>query len=383
MSHVAHVLPTLDRIGGAEQQVKLLAKGLKHRGWRVTAVALTGSGGEAARELADGGVEFISLGMRRGLADPRGLVRFHRWLREARPDVVHAHLPHATWLARCSRLAAWAPVHVDTLHTSATGGLGRRLGYMFSNFLTDQVTAVSQAAAQAHLAAGTVNSGKLVVVPNGVESERWRPDSQIRATARGELGLKGEFLWLAAGRLEPVKDYPTLLRAMTMLPEAARLLIAGTGWQQAEITALSARLGLGGRVSFTGFARDLERWMQAADAFVLSSLWEGLPTALIEASAAGLPAVATDVPGVREVLGPGADSSRLVAPGDAAALASAMSALMQTPAEVRQAIGSRARQFAVEKFEFKIVLSRWEGLYESLLKGCPVSKAMVRNVSNP
>jgi glycosyltransferase involved in cell wall biosynthesis len=383
VSHVAQVIPTLDRIGGAEQQVKLLATGLKHRGWRVTVVALTGSGGEAARELADEGVEFISLGMRRGLADPRGLVHFHRWLREAKPDVVHAHLPHATWLARCSRLAASAPVHVDTLHTSATGGLGRRLGYMVSNFLTDRVTAVSQAAAEAHLAAGTVNSGKLVVVPNGVESERWRPDSQIRATMRHEFGLEGEFLWLAAGRLEPVKDYPTLLRAMAMLPEAARLLIAGCGWQQAEITALSARLGLGGRVRFLGFARDLGRWMQAADAFVLSSRWEGLPTALIEASAAALPAVATDVPGVREVLGPGADSSRLVAPGDAAALAAAMTALMQTPAEVRQAIGSRARQFAVENFALKVILNRWEGLYENLLNGCHVSKAMVRNVSNP
>jgi glycosyltransferase involved in cell wall biosynthesis len=361
--HVAQVIPGLDRIGGAEQQVLLLARGLKRRGWRVSVVALTGSGRAAADQLESEGVEFISLGMRKGLADPRGWLRFHRWLRRAAPDVVHAHLSHAALLARWSRLAAAVPVVVDTLHSSATGGLGRRFGYRLSNFLADRVSVVSEAAAQSHLAAGTVSRGKLVVLPNGVEPERWRRDEQVRAAARLELGLRGEFVWLAAGRLEPVKDYPTMLRAMALLPEPSRLIIAGDGARQAELTALTAELGLGGRVRLLGFAQDLERWMNAADGLVLSSRWEGLPTALIEASAAGLPAVATDVPGVREVLGPGADGARLAAPGDPVALARAMAALMQTPPEVREAIGVRARQYALEQFSLETVLSRWESLY--------------------
>ena len=100
MRRIALVLPGLDRIGGAERQVMLVAKGLNRRGWHVSVVALSGNGGEAAAELSSAGIQFLSLEMRKGLADPRGWIRFHRWLRREKPDVIHAHLPHAAWLVR-------------------------------------------------------------------------------------------------------------------------------------------------------------------------------------------------------------------------------------------------------------------------------------------
>ena len=374
MNHIAQVIPGLDRIGGAERQVMLLATGLRQRGWRVTVVALSGSGAAAARELDAAGVKFVSLRMRKGLTDPRGWLRFNRWLRSARPDVVHAHLPHAAWLARWSRLAAPIPVLVDTLHSTFTGTAGRRLGYRISDFLADQVTAVSEAAAGAHLAAGMVSREKLVVLPNAVDPQKWRPDAELRARVRRELGLKDEFLWLAAGRLEPVKDYPTLLRAMALLQGPARLAIAGSGAEQARLTALAEHLGLSGRVRFFGFAPDLERWMQAADAFVLSSLWEGLPTALMEACACGLAAVATDVPGVREVL----PDRPLVPPRAPEALAAAMNQLMQASARARKAAGAGARQFAIERFALQPVLSRWEALYRGLPSSASASSTLIR-----
>jgi hypothetical protein len=95
MSHVAFVIPTLDRVAGAERQVMLLAGGLARRDWRVSVVALSGSGGEAAQELCQGGIQFHSLEMRKGIADPRGWMRFQTWLRRESPYVMHAHLPHA------------------------------------------------------------------------------------------------------------------------------------------------------------------------------------------------------------------------------------------------------------------------------------------------
>ena len=119
MSHAAIAIPGLNRIGGAERQAMLLAKGLRRRGWRVSVIALSGDGGEAAAELRACGVAFTSLEMRKGLADPRGWIRFHRWLKREQPDVLHAHLPHAAWLCRWSRLAAAVPVVIDTLHSSA------------------------------------------------------------------------------------------------------------------------------------------------------------------------------------------------------------------------------------------------------------------------
>src|ERR1039457_6750832 len=138
MNHIALLIPGLDRIGGAEQQLILLAKGLRRRGWKVSVVALSGTGGDAAAELIAAGIAFLSLGMRKGLADPRGSMRFHHWLKQQAPDVIHAHLPHAAWLARWSRLAAPIPVLVDTLHSSSTGTLARCLCYRWSNWLPDR-----------------------------------------------------------------------------------------------------------------------------------------------------------------------------------------------------------------------------------------------------
>ena len=371
MSHVALVIPGLDRIGGAERQVILLAKGLSGRGWRVSVVALSGNGGDAAAELTAAGAGFLTLGMRKGLADPRGWIRFHRWLRHEAPEVVHAHLPHAAWMARWSRLAAPVPMVLDTLHSCSTGMTGRKLGYRWSGWLSDRVTAVSQAAADAHRTAGMVAECRLTVVPNGVDAGAWRPDAAVKTAVRRELGLDDdEFLWLAAGRLEPVKDYPTLLAAMAQVPDPAKLLIAGAGPLEDELLRLSAQFGLEQRVRFLGFQPDLLRWMRAADGFVLSSRCEGLPMGLLEAAACALPAVATDGPGTPEVLIDG-ETGWLTPAGDASALAETMTRMMQTPHEQRSDLGERARQLVIERFSLEAVLDSWEALYLDLLQRNP------------
>ena len=370
MNHVAMVVPGLDRIGGAERQVILLAKGLVIRGWQVNVVALSGTGDSAAAELSAAGAGFITLKMRKGLADPHGWLRFHRWLKLEAPDVVHAHLPHAAWMARWSRLGAPVRAVVDTLHSSSTGSLGRRLGYRWSGWLSDRVTAVSQAVANAYISAGMVSSDKLSVLPNGVNVVTWRPDATFRQAMRQELGLEDEFLWLAAGRLDPVKDYPTLLRAMVDVAGPARLVIAGTGPLENEQHCLSKALSLVTRVRFLGFEPEIRRWMQAADGFVLSSRWEGLPMALLEAAACALPAVATDVPGTREVVVDG-QTGLLAVQGSSMALAGAMNRLMRTPLDQRIAMGERARQRVIQHFSLEAVLDQWEALYRSLLASNP------------
>lgn len=366
MRHVALLIPGLDRIGGAERQTMLLATGLAARGWRVSVVALSGRGGEAANELRGAGAAFFCLEMRKGLADPRGWLRFHRWLRREKPEVVHAHLPHAAWMARWSRLGAPVRGVIDTLHSTSTGTVGRRLGYRWSGWLADRVTAVSEAVAEAHLAARMAARTKLTVLPNGVDVERWRPDGVVRAAMRREMGLDGVFLWVAAGRLEAVKDYPTLLRAMVETLETAFLAVAGAGPLEEELRHLSKELGLEHRVRFLGFEPEVRRWMQAADGFVLSSRWEGLPLALLEAAACGLPAVATDVAGTREAVA-NEQTGLLATPEDAKALAGAMTRLMRMPAGERAAMGRRAREFVTERYGLEAVLDRWEALYREVL----------------
>ena len=367
MSHIALVIPTLDRLGGAERQVILLARGLAARNWGVSVVALSGHGSDSGAELSSADVEFVSLGMRRGLADPQGWIRFQSWLRSRRPDLVHAHLPHAAWLARWSRLTAPVPVLVDSIHTSATGSWGRHCGYRLSRWLPDAVSAVSDGVAKAYRSAGMVSPRRLVVIPNGVDVARWRPDPDARSELRRRLGFTDEFLWFAAGRLDPVKDYSALLRAMIEVPSAAHLVVAGAGPDEGSLRRLAIQFGIETRVRFLGFQPDVLPWMQAADAFVLSSRWEGLPMSLLEAGACALPAVATDVPGSREVLVHG-ETGFLAAPGDALALSGAMNRMMRLAPEARAAMGERARRRVVGNFSMDRVLDRWDTLYRELLE---------------
>jgi glycosyltransferase involved in cell wall biosynthesis len=222
------------------------------------------------------------------------------------------------------------------------------------------------------------SSDRLTVLPNGVDVENWRPDATVRENLRRELGLESYFLWFAAGRLESVKDYPTLLRAIVGTPGPAQLVIAGTGPLQPELTQLASQLGVTPRVRFLGFEPDLRRWMQAADGFVLSSRWEGLPMALLEAAACALPAVATDVPGTREVVVDG-QTGLVSAPGDASDLCNAMTAMMRMTPTERAAIGQRARQRVVNHFSLETVLDRWEALYNDLLKRNPAPRRWARS----
>jgi glycosyltransferase involved in cell wall biosynthesis len=367
MKQIALLIPTLDRIGGAEQQVLLLAEGLNRRGWRVTVVTLSGTGGEAPVRLQTAGVGFLSLRMRKGLADPRGWIQLNRWLRQEMPDVVHAHLPHAAWMARWSRLGVPVRVLIDTIHTTATGTCGRKLGYRASNWLADRVSAVSCGVADAWSAANMVPGELLVVIPNGVDVRTWRPDAAVRSSIRAELKIEKEFLWLAAGRLEPVKDYPTLFWAFATMPESGRLLVAGSGPLQAELIQLTRALEIENRVRFLGFEPDLRRWMQAADGFVLSSRKEGLPMAVLEAASCGLPAVATGIPGTREAIVDGQTGILAKAVGSAIAMEGAMTRLMRMPESESAAMRQRAREHIVEHFSLEAALDRWEALYTELL----------------
>jgi glycosyltransferase involved in cell wall biosynthesis len=370
VNHVAYLIPTIDRIGGAEQQVILLAKGLAGRGWQVSVITLAGIGGDAARGLKQAGVAYYSLEMRKGLADPRGWFRLRAWIAQNHPDVLHAHLPHASLLARYLRIAMPVRVFVDTIHSPATGGSARQFGYRLTNRQPDAITAVSHAAAHPWIRAGLVGHRSLSVIPNGIDTDRWKRDHRARAYMRKKLGLTDEFLWLAVGRLDPVKDDATLLKSFARLAPHTRLVIAGSGPLQGELRTLATQLGLYDRVRFAGFQNNILQWMQAADGFVLCSLWEGLPMALLEACACEVPAVITDIPGAREAL-PVSRCNTAARVGDPESLASAMSALMLLPEAERLEIGRQARVSIRSTFSLDPVLFQWENLFRNLLTENP------------
>jgi glycosyltransferase involved in cell wall biosynthesis len=354
-------------MGGADQQLLSSAEALRGRGWDVRIVSLTtlGTMGLQARQR---GIPTDSLEMPRGIPDPRGVIRLARLLREWKPEVLHSHMAHANFMARLVRPFAQVPVLVCTIHSIQDGGRIRLFSYRLTDRLADCTTIVSEAAAQRYLANKAVSRERLRMIPNAVDTERFRPLPEVRDRLRRELGVGETFTWLAVGRLAPPKDYPNMLQAFARLSTSrpdSTLLIVGTGPLQGQAEALIRSLGLEAKVRLLGVRRDVPELMSAADGYVLSSAWEGMPVVLLEAGAAGMPIVATAVGGNGEVILDG-KTGLLVPPRDSQALAKAMMTLAVLSPTERHRLGQRAREHIEAHYALPRIVDLWEDLYQEL-----------------
>ena len=328
--------------GGAETQVARLAIELKRRNWDVHVVSLI-QPSAFQQELAEASVPLHSPGV--------GGLPFK--LRKLRPQIVHCHMFHANIAGRLLRLVMPFRAVISTLHSVAESGRGsdkirlRDFAYRVTDRLSDLTTAVSQAVANRHAEARAVRHAR--VIPNGVDAHRFRPDSGARARTRAQLGLGEEFVWIAIGRLMWKKNYPALLQAHTR----GTLLIVGAGPDEESLRAIATP-----NVHFLGAREDIPDLLNAADAFVMSSVIEGLPLALLEAAAVGLPCVATDAGGVRET-GIGIVT-------DAPGLQAAMHRVMDLEPSGRRALGEQARHIVQQRYSMDAVVSEWEALYRSM-----------------
>lgn len=355
---------TATGVGGAERQVYELAATFRARGWRVAVVSLLPMH-EQFRPLQDAGIRLESLGMRKGVPDPRALGRLARLLRRWRPDVVHAHMVHANLLARLARMLTPVPRLISTMHNQDEGAQWRYYAYRLTDRLADVTTNVSQVALDEGLRRHAVPLSKARLVRNGIDANGFAPVPAVRSEARASLGLEDAFVWLTAGRLTEAKRHVDLLAATQLLRRSApgmRVLIAGDGPLRDELQDRIAGMGLGSTVSLLGLRTDLPALMQAADGFVMSSAWEGLPMVMLEASASALPIVATDVGGSREIVEDGV-TGYLTRPLHADDMAEAMHRLMKLTLDERRKMGDSGRRRIMRRFDMAQVADEWERLY--------------------
>jgi glycosyltransferase involved in cell wall biosynthesis len=320
--------------------------------------------------LEQAGIPLTTLGIRDKRPALRPLWRLARIIREWKPVIVHSHMVHANILTRVTRLLAPVPVLICSARSIQEGGRLRDWMYRVTDPLCDLTTHVCEAGAQRYIRERMVSPHKMRVVYNGVDTERFLPDGQVRLRIRREAEIGKQFVWLAVGRLEAPKDYPTLIRAFARVSAAREdtlLWIVGDGPLRGQLEALSREMGLQLGVRFWGLRGDVSNLMNAADAFVMSSSWEGLPNALIEAQACGLPAVVTDVGGNAEIVVK-EETGFIVPPKNPDALAEAMLRLMALPVEMRQQMGRLARQRAQENFCLERIISQWEDIYNELIR---------------
>jgi len=269
----------------------------------------------------------------RVLSDLRALYGLYRIIRDFRPQVVHTHAAKAGLLGRLAARLARVPVVVHTYHGHVLRGyfgpvktaVFRALEALLSPF-SDALIAVSEAVKQDLVGLGVAPAHHIRVVPLGLDLERFKEDLP-RGGLRTAPGFSADAPLVGmVGRLVPIKDVPTFLRAAALLHEGRpeiRFALVGDGEERSALEREAQRLGLSGVVAFLGWRRDMEAVYGDLDVVVNSSRNEGTPVALIEALASAKPVVATRVGGTADLLADGA-YGRLVPPEDPKALARAV-----------------------------------------------------------
>jgi glycosyltransferase involved in cell wall biosynthesis len=303
------------------------------------------------------------------------LWRLWRLLRRERPDVVHAHGSKGGLLGRlAARLAGVRRVY-HTPHVYpfqwARNGLARLLYLSAERLLwrlSTRVVAVGRGQAEVALGMRVASPRRLVTIPNGVDADRFErlASAERRRRVRAELGISEEDLVVGmVARLAPQKGCGHFLRAAGRVcrqhPQT-RFVVIGSGPLLPRLHALVAELGIRQNLLFLGYRQDAAELYAALDVFVLSSLWEGLPYVLLEAQASGLPVVASNIPGCRELVEDGV-TGYLVELRNEEEIADRICKLLESP-EKRSKMGQSARARVREDFRLDRFLELHAGLYE-------------------
>ncbi len=265
-------------------------------------------------------------------------------------------------------LAVDRPSTVSTLHgLGFSGTLRRKLLNWLLYKKTFRIIGISNAISRDIINSNwRLSRDKVVTVQNGLVYDKFlaaAPQNEVKPRILPDC--TEEFWFGTAGRLSPVKNHETLLHAfqkvLQFIPSSV-LIIAGDGELKENLVTLAEKLNIDGHVHFLGFRRDIPDILKSFDVFILPSLREGLPLALLEAMASGLPVVASDVGGIPEVVGDG-DFALLVDPHSPEGLAEAMVRMAQRPAEELRELGTKARRRALNDFSAERMIRDYEQVY--------------------
>lgn len=371
---IAHVLYRLDT-GGMESVLVTVINHTRAR-YHHAVICLEGFS-EFRDRIADPDVSCVALNKKPG-KDWGCYFRLWKALRQLQPDLVHTYNYGALDAAPIAKFAGVrCIVHAergrDASDPHGDSRKYRALRRWMAPFI-DRYLAVSKGLRDWLVDKVRIDPKKVTYIPNGIHATDFAAAAERRTTRPllGSLAPPGTILIGTVGRLDPVKDQAGLVTAFKLLcaslPNVGgrlRLVIAGKGPQRPALEAQITKLGLDAQVSLLGNRDDVPALLPEFDIFVLSSIAEGMPGAVLEAMAAGLPVVATQVGGVGEIVVPGT-TGLLVPAGDPAALSKALSSYVSDDA-LRASHGASGRKRVESEFSLDTMLSAYVALYDGLL----------------
>lgn len=365
---IAFVITELD-VGGAEKALVQIVLGLPRDRWNCRVYSL-GPWGPLATVLQDAGIPVHCLGAVHLWDAPRVIWALRQALRQFQPHLMQTFLFHANLLGRLA--GAWAGVPHIVSGIRVAERRSRLYGWLdyWTNTLVERNVCVSLGVADYCEKTVGLPSSKTVVIPNGVELDRFRREPPVDLQPY-QIPPSAPLL-LTIGRLERQKGIDLLLQALPAvletLPET-RLVIIGDGPDRSILEALATQLKIRSSILFLGKRSDVPNWLKTADAMVLASRWEGMPNVVLEAMAAGTPVIATEVEGIADLLTNG-ESGLVVPPENPEALTEAIVQLLDDP-PLRLKLSETAQTICSERFTTQKMILSYARFYEELLSGDP------------
>jgi glycosyltransferase involved in cell wall biosynthesis len=363
--------------GGAERQLVEIAKGLQGRGHTVL-VTTYYADGPLEKDLHAAGVPVETVHKSGRWDTLPFFVQLAIQMKRERPDVLHGYLPVPNLLVTICKpllprtLIVWG-IRASNVDMSLYDRLSRmvfRAERLFSRF-ADLIIVNSNAGRDYYRMHG-LPGDKMLVVPNGIDTERFKPDLPAGERLRAEWGVKtGEKLIGLVGRLDPMKDHPTFLKAAALFAKErndVRFLCVGDGPDEyrSRLRELAHDLKLDGAVLWKGGRDDMHAVYNAMTiATSASSFGEGFSNVIGEAMACGIPCVATNVGDSALIVG---DTGPVISPGDPAALSAVWRDLIENGSDARRTMGEKARQRIVEQFSVDMLVGRTEAALSNLAR---------------
>lgn len=299
------------------------------------------------------------------------------YVEKNRIDLVHSHTPRTLLTLRLALGRNHRHIHMATKHILNAPG-DRRWGLFYSLldrlllYVPDHVIAVSEKVYQGILACPGISSDRVTLIRNAVDSAPYQIPGQ-RDSCRAEFGLIPEQVLIGtSGRLEKVKRYDLLLQAFSAVHDQfprTRLMIAGDGTLKHELEELAETLKIADAVIWTGFRKDVPRLLAAMDIYCMPSANEGLSLSILEAMAAGKPAIITEVGGARELVANGR-TGLLIPPGSAAAISESLLDLLRNP-EKAAALAQAGRDYVLNEFGIAQMMESYKKLYRTVASDLP------------
>jgi glycosyltransferase involved in cell wall biosynthesis len=377
IERILHVITDLGQ-GGAEtvlwQLVCATAGTFRHE------VVSLHQEGVYAGPLRERGIGVTVLGMPRGRVSPRGLKILRNTLGTYRPQLVQTYLDHANLVGAVMARFASAPPVIWGVHATDLGSLRsswktrivRRINAALSYRLPLRIVMAAHSSAALYAQLG-FSTAKMLVIPNGVDPERFRPDPAARARLRAEWGVGREELLLGCvARWDPLKDHETLLLALQRLMlhrRAFRCVLVGTGMEagNTHLTRLIEQCGVGEQLILAGRRQDIPDVMNCLDLHLLSSRAECMPLAVLEAMACGTPCVVTDVGDAARIVG---ETGWVARARDPAALAAALAAALVERSQGDFAARADAcRERVMGQYSLAGMVARYAQLWSSNAEG--------------